>query len=226
MKSTELMNSTPAKIVLSAQRGDSVNRISEKIRVSYSWVYDWIERLEQESIIVNTDNGIRLTDYEIRRRYDEMMSTLYRRGTVSQEEAYVTPQFAGMEFAYTEIDAAYVWTEGGYQVARSHNDYPVFLKVHDRDLERWMEFFDRYGFETSVEQRVDADEIENESGVYYVLSPVENGMETEWVNGNPVVPLDEAVDKMKQNRPGYEPALEIIAEKYDVDVDAKHHVRG
>jgi len=225
MQITDLMNSTPAKIVLSVRGGDSVNRISEKVRISYSWVYDWTERLEQENIIANTDDGVRIEDYEMRRRYDEMMATLYRRGTVLQEDAYVVPHFAGMEFSYTKIDAAYVWTEGGYQVSRSHDDYPIFLRIHDRDLERWMEFFDRYGFETSVERRIEADEIENDSGVYYVLFPVEDGMEMEWVNGNPVTPLDEAVYKMMENRPAYEPALEMIAEEYDVDtdIDATHH---
>lgn len=126
MQTAESMNPTPAKIVLSTQRGDSVNRISEKIRVSYSWVYDWVERLERQNIISNTDNGVRVTDYEMRRQYDDMMAALYRRGTVSREDAYLVPQFAGMEFAYTEIDAAYVWTKGGYQISRSHDDYPVF----------------------------------------------------------------------------------------------------
>jgi hypothetical protein len=34
--------------------------------------------------------------------------------------------------------------------------------------------------------------------------------------------LDDAVDQMMANRPAYEPALEIIAREYDVDVDASH----
>ncbi|MEF8775605.1 MAG: helix-turn-helix domain-containing protein [Haloarculaceae archaeon] len=45
MTMIDLMDPTAAKIVLAAQRGDSINRIAEKIGVSYSWVYDWIERL-------------------------------------------------------------------------------------------------------------------------------------------------------------------------------------
>lgn len=227
MSATELMNSTPAKIVLSVQRDDSINRISEKIRVSYSWVYDWVERLERENIIVNTDNGIQIVDYEMCREYNDILAALYRRGTVSQEDAYVIPHFAGMEFAYTEIDAAYVWTEGGYQIARNHNDYPVFLKVHSRDLERWIGFFDQYGIEATAGERIDAEEVEGDLGVYYVLFPADNGIDTEWVNGNPVVPLQDTIDMMMENRPAYEPALEIIAEEYDVDmdIDPTHHGR-
>ena len=47
----ELMDSTAGKIVLAVKRGDSINRIANKIDISYSWVYDWVERLENENII-------------------------------------------------------------------------------------------------------------------------------------------------------------------------------
>jgi len=47
----ELMDSTARKIVLAVKRGDSINRIANKIDISYSWVYDWVERLENANII-------------------------------------------------------------------------------------------------------------------------------------------------------------------------------
>nr|WP_226012016.1 helix-turn-helix domain-containing protein [Halomicrobium salinisoli] len=221
MPMTELMDSTAAKIVLSVQRGDSINRISDKIDVSYSWVYDWIERLDDKEIISNTDSGIKVIDHEMRQRYAEMMAALYSRDAISQEDAYLVPHFAGMEFAYTEIDAAYVWTHGGYQIARSHDDYPVFVEVHDRDVERWIAFFDQFGVTATVDERPDGDDVDG--NVHYVLFPKTDGIDAEWVDGNPVIPLDEAVDQMLTNRAAYEPALEIIADEYDVDVDASHH---
>jgi len=214
MAMTEFMDPTAAKIVLAAHRGDSINRIAAKIGVSYSWVYEWIERLEDHQIISNTDNGIRVADHELRQQYAEMMAALYRRDTVTQEEAYVIPHFAGMEFAYTEIDAAYVWTHGGYQVARSHDDYPVFTAVHDRDIERWIAFFEQFGIDTSVEDRPDPSDVDET--VHYVLFPATDGIDAEWVDGNPVIPLEETVEQMMENRPAYEPALEIISEEYDI----------
>jgi hypothetical protein len=223
MPMTDFMDPTAAKIVLAAQRGDSINRIAKKVSTSYSWVYDWTERLQDANIIANTDNGIRIIDHEMRRHYDEMMGALYRREGISQDDAYVIPHFAGMEFAYTEIDAAYVWTQGGYQVARSHDDYPVFIEVHDRDVERWIAFFEQYGIDTTINERPDAGAVDGD--VHYVLFPAINGIEPEWVSGNPVIPLDETIDQMIKNRPAYEPALEIIADEYDVDVDASHHDR-
>ena len=72
MTTTDFMNPTAAKIVLAAQRGDSINRISNKVGTSYSWVYDWVDRLTEAEIISNTDNGVRVRDYEMRRRYEEM----------------------------------------------------------------------------------------------------------------------------------------------------------
>lgn len=217
---TEFLDPTAAKIVLAVQRGDSINRIADKVHVSYSWVYDWIERLDANDIISNTDNGIQVIDHEMRRQYAEMMAALYNRDAISREDAYVIPHFAGMEFAYTEIDAAYVWTHGGYQIARSHDDYPVFVEVHDRDVERWIAFFQRFGVPATIGERPDADDVD--ATVHYVVFPNTDGIDAEWVDGNPVVPLDEAVDQMLANRPAYEPALEMIVDEYDVDVDASH----
>ena len=217
----ELMDATAGKIVLAVKRGDSINHIASKIDISYSWVYDWVERLENTNIISNTDNGIQIIDHEMRQQYAEMMAALYSRDSISQEDAYVIPHFAGMEFVFTEIDAAYVWTEGGYQIARSHDDYPVFIEVHDRDIERWMAFFQQFGVETTLNERPDANEVTG--NVHYVLFPKTTGIETGWVDGNPVIPLEDAIDQMMENRPAYEPALEIIANKYDRDLDASHH---
>lgn len=218
---TDFMDPTAAKVVLAANRGDSINRIAEKIGISYSWVYDWIERLEDDKIIVNTDSGIHVIDHELRQRYAEMMAALYSRDTITKEDAYTIPHFAGMEFAYTEIGAAYVWTRGGYQIARSHDDYPVFIEVHDQDIERWIAFFEQFGISTAITERPEASEIDG--NVYYVLYPRTDGIDMDWVDGNPVISLKRAVDQMMENRPAYEPALEIIAEEHDVDIDAEHH---
>ena len=217
----EFMDPTASKIVLAVQRGDSINHVANKIGVSYSWVYDWMERLEDADIISVTDNGIQIVDHEMRQRYTDMMAALYSRGTVSQTDAYLIPHFTGMEFAYTELDAAYVWTDGGYQIARSHDDYPVFIEVHERDIERWIGFFQQFGIDTTIAERPDASDVDG--NVHYVLFPQIDGIDTEWVDGNPVIPLDDAIDQMLNNRPAYEPALEIIADEYDRNIDASHH---
>lgn len=221
MSVTDLLDPTAAKIVLAAKRGDSINRIAEKIRISYSWTYEWIERLEEAGIIAKTDNGIEVRNHEMRRQYNDAMAALIRSAEVTPEDAYVIPHFAGMEFAYTAIDAAFVWTHGGYQIARSHDDYPIFIQVHDQDVERWIAFFDQFGLTTAINERPDASDMEDE--VYVVLYPTQDGIERDWVDGNPVIPLDDAIDHMMDNRAAYEPALELIAEEYDRPIEAVHH---
>jgi DNA-binding Lrp family transcriptional regulator len=221
MSPFELIDPTAAKIVLAAQRGDSINRIANKARISYSWTYEWIERLEDIGIIAVTDNGIEIRNHEVRRQYNDMVAAVVRSTGISPSEGYVIPHFAGMEFAYTEIDAAFVWTHGGYQIARSHDDYPIFIQVHDQDVERWIAFFEQYGIETAIDERPDADAVDG--NVYYVLYPTRDGIESQWIDGDPVIPLDAAVEQMVKNRPAYEPALEMIAMEYDVPIEASHH---
>jgi len=218
---TELFDSTAAKIVVATQRGDSINRVAKKIGTSYSWTHEWVEKLKDARIIGSTDSGLRVVDHEMRQRYVEMLAAVYRRNTVSQEDAYLIPHFAGMEFAFTKIDAAYVWTKGGFQIARSHDDYPVFIQVHDRDVERWIAFFEQFGVETTINDRPNADDVEGP--VHYVLIPETEGFDVAWVDGNPVLPLAAAVEQMTATRPAYEPALEIIADEYDIDIDATHY---
>lgn len=215
----EFVDETAAKIVLASSPGDSIRRISRKIDGTYSWVHTWVTRLEAAGF-VSRDDGVRIANYEVREQYDRMMASLSRNDPPSIDEAYVVPHFAGLPFAYAQIDAVYVWTHGGYQIARGHDDYPVFVRVNDRHVEQWMAFFDRYGIPTTIGERADPDEYD--SSVYYVLFSTTDGVEREWVDGNPVVPLDETVDHMMEFRVNYEPALELLADEYDVDVDAEH----
>ena len=59
----------------------------------------------------------------------------------SIEETYIIPQFGDRPYAFTRIDAVYVWTQGGYQVSRNPEDYPLFLAVHEQDVDAWETFF-------------------------------------------------------------------------------------
>jgi len=89
--------------------------------------------------------------------------------------------FAGL---LPEIDAAYVRTHGGYRIARSHDDYPVFIEVHDRDVERWIASFGQFGIDATTDERPDAGEVDG--SVHYVSFPEVDGIAAEWVDGNPV----------------------------------------
>ena len=149
-----------------------------------------------------------------------MIAGISRSVDPSIDERYTIPHFAEMPFAYTKIDSVYVWTHGGYQIARGHDDYPIFIQVAERDVDRWTAFFDEFGIPSTIEDRPDSTEYSET--VSYVLFPTSSGITREWVDGNPVIPLDETIEHMREYRVNYEPALEMIAEEYDRDIDASH----
>ena len=215
----EYVDETAAKIMLVIQPGDSIRRIAQKIDGSYSWVYDWIERLEEAGFI-RRDDGVYINNYTVRDCYREMIAGISRVVAPSIDEGYTIPHFAEMPFAYTKIDSVYVWTHGGYQIARGHDDYPIFIQVAEKDVDRWTAFFDEFGIPSTIEDRPDPTDYTET--VSYVLFPTTSGITREWVDGNPVIPLDETIEHMREYRVNYEPALEMIAEEYDRNIDASH----
>lgn len=124
-----------------------------------------------------------------------------------------------MDFAYTKIDAVYVWTHGGYQIARGGNAYPVFMRINDADIEQWRSFFDRYDIPCMIDERDDAVVEDTDGPVYYSLYPTTDPIDPEWSDGNPVIPLSETIDHMQEYRWNFEPALEMVADEYDIDID-------
>lgn len=202
----EVIDETAAKIVLAMDDGDSINQVSKKTGQSYSWTNEWVRTLVDIGVIERDDGGFSVVDHGVREGFKSIVQAVTRYG-INRDEAYVIPHFTGLPFAFTRIDAAYVWTHGGYQIARDYTDYPVFIAVNEGDVEAWREFFAAGGIEVFVEERAG-------SGTYYVLFPVEN-VEAEWVDGAPVIPLADAIAWMRRYRANFEPALEIIAEEYD-----------
>lgn len=201
----EIIDEAAAKIVLAMKDGDSINQVSKKIGQSYSWTNEWVRTLVDMGVIERVDGGFAVVDNEVREGFRSVMQAVTRYG-IDRDEAYVIPHFAGLPFAFTRIDAAYIWTHGGYQIARDYTDYPVFIAVDEGDVDEWREFFATGGIPAFIEERAG-------SGIYYVLVPVER-VEPEWVDGAPVIPLPDAVEWMKRYRANFQPALKIIADEY------------
>lgn len=214
----DYVDSTAAKIVVAASDGDSIRRIAQKIGGTYSWVYTWTDRLEAAGVVDRAD-GIRVTAPEVREGYARLLEAIGRQTPPTVDEAYVVPHFADMEFAFTRIDAVYVWTHGGYQIARGGDAYPVFLQVGEGEVDQWRAFFERYDIPTTVADRDDTVVEETPGAVYYCLFPTTGTIDRTWVDGNPVIPLSETVAYMQEYRWNFEPALEMVADEYDVDVD-------
>jgi hypothetical protein len=132
----------------------------------------------------------------------------------SIEEAYVIPQFSDWPFAFTRIDAVYVWTQGGYQVGREPDDYPLFLAVREQDIDAWETFFESFGLPTAFE-RQPRDELTEP--IQIVLDP-QLSLEIEYVEGYPVIPRAETIEYMNENYTQFQSALAMLGRMYD-DLD-------
>jgi len=147
----DFVNRHVAKVLLAVEDGDSINQVSEKIDSSYSYTYEWVNRLDEVGVL-ERDNSIQVTDEEFVESFEDIARTVLKRD-LELDDAYLLPNYAGLEYRYTKTDAVFIWTKGGYQIGRNRNDYPVFIDVYREDVEEWEEFFQDFGIETKIGER-------------------------------------------------------------------------
>lgn len=129
----------------------------------------------------------------------------------SIDEAYVLPQFGEWPFSFSRIDAVYVWTQGGYQVSRSPEDYPLFLAVREQDEVKWVEFFESVNIPTASERQPRS---EIQGPIQFVLDP-RTPLDIEYVKGYPVIPREKAIAYMQEHYVVFKPALAMLSRMYD-----------
>lgn len=205
----DLINQYVAKILLALKEGASILRISQKIGASYGWTYHWIKRLEDLDVIERGKGGLKVKDGDLVEDFRKLARSVLRRG-MNVEDAYLLPNYSGMDYAYTKTDAVFIWTKGGYQIGRSRASYPLFLKVLEKDLEAWTRFFTSFGVDVSVDHRLDG-------GIHYVLFP-SDGLDFEWMGNVSVIPLEETVAWAKKYDINFQPALDMLEEMYDLSM--------
>ncbi|QLH81385.1 helix-turn-helix domain-containing protein [Halosimplex pelagicum] len=216
----EVCGEKELKVFLAVDSGDSISGVARKIDENRETIRRVVNRLEEAGYVVY-DDGLQLVDQTIRDAGLEVLTAAADISLPSISEAYVLPQFAGMEYAFTGIDAVYVWTRGGYQVARDPEDYPLFIAVHESELDAWTEFFDRFGIPTSEERQLTED---LDSAIQIVLEP-RSQITAEMVDGRPVIPLQETVAFANEYYATFESALDILGRMYDdVDTDASYRM--
>ncbi|QLG29954.1 RNA polymerase subunit sigma-70 (plasmid) [Halorarum halophilum] len=216
----EVCGEKELKVILALDPGDSISGVARKIDENRETIRRVVNRLEEAGYVAY-DDGLHLVDQTLRDVGLEFLTAAAATSTPSISETYVLPQFAGMDYAFTAIDAVYVWTRGGYQVARDPADYPLFIAVHESDLDAWTSFFDRFGILTA-EERQPADDLDG--AIQVVLEP-RSRIETEMVDGRPVIPLQDTVAFANEYYATFESALDMLARMYDdVDTDAAYRM--
>lgn len=202
------------KTLLAIKSGDSISGVARRIDENRETIRRTVNRLEEAGYVRYTD-GLSLVDRSIRDAGLTLLATAATTSPPSISEAYVLPQFAEMDYAYTAIDAVYVWTRGGYQVARNPDDYPLFIAVNETDLDAWRQFFERFGI-PAARKRQPTDEFDG--SLQFVLEPRER-VDATMVDGRPVIPIGETIEFAQDHYATFESALEMLDRMYE-DTDA------
>ncbi|MFQ5820043.1 MAG: hypothetical protein ACE5I5_08665 [Candidatus Heimdallarchaeota archaeon] len=142
----------------------------------------------------------------------------YLKQRFSVRDAYNLVRAAKLEYAFTDPDAVFFWTKGGYNIDRFFAFYPIHLKVKKRELRKWRSFFKSRGSRVHVNGESVKQTL---FGTFYVLYPEEE-FKTVDIEGFRVVPLKETVEFCENNIYAYEPALEMLNETYSLGLTVKY----
>ncbi len=123
---------------------------------------------------------------------------------------------ANKKYAYCNNDAVTIWTEGYYWTGFTAGFKPVHIKVLERDVDWWKNFFKKNDAEYSIRG-----EHKTLFGLSYILHPLKSfGMEMK--DDTPVIPLNEAIGFCKENELTYRPALEYLDEQFHLNLFEIH----
>jgi DNA-binding Lrp family transcriptional regulator len=209
----EALDDMAAQIILAIESGDSIRRVAQRLHTPYETVRQAVNRLEAAGY-VSYDDGLSAVDDHVRNAARELMAASARVSPPSIEEAYVIPQFGEWPFAFTRIDAVYVWTQGGYQVGRDPTDYPLFLAVREQDVDDWEEFFESFGLPVAFERQPRG---ELTGALQIVLDP-QPSLNIDHVEGYPVIPREDTIEYMHEHYAQLQSALAMLDRMYE-DLD-------
>jgi DNA-binding Lrp family transcriptional regulator len=206
----EVLDDTAVQVILTIDSGDSIRRVAQYLHTPYETVRQAVNRLEDAGYVCY-DDGLTVVDERVRDAARELVAASAGVSPPSIEEAYVLPQFGDWPYAFTRIDAVYVWTQGGYQVGREPNDYPLFLAVREQDIDAWDVFFESFDLPTTFE-RQPRDEL---GGPLQIVLEPRPSLDVNHVEGYPVIPRTETIDYMRENYAQFQSALAMLDRMYE-----------
>ena len=206
----EPFDGTAVRVLLAVNPGDSIRTVAQHLHTPYETVRQAVNQLEDAGYL-RYDDGLFVTDDRVRMAAQDLLATSAGVNPPSIEEAYVLPQFGDWPFAFTRIDAVYVWTQGGYQVGREPDDYPLFLAVREKDVDAWQRFFEQFGIPTGFERRPE----DSFEGPLQVVLNERSVLNPNHVEGYPVISRHETIAFMQEHYATFQSALAMLNRMYD-----------
>ena len=206
----EVLGDTAAQVILAIESRDFIRRVTQHLHTPYETMRQAVNRLE-DADYVSYNDGLSVVDERVRDAAHELVAASAGVSPPSIEEAYVIPQFSDQPYAFTRIDAVYVWTQGCYQVSREPTDYPLFLTVREQDVDAWEVFFGSFNLPTAFE-RQPRDELDGPLQI--VLEP-RPSLNVTHVEGYLVIPRAETIEYMRENYAQFQSALAMLDRMYE-----------
>ncbi|MEK6950946.1 MAG: hypothetical protein AABX13_04460 [Nanoarchaeota archaeon] len=192
----EAINPYSMKIIIACRQQDSIRAIAQRIQVSYGWTYQWMQELARKGVVRLTRMKVYLNEQN--RFYQKTIH--YIRQTLGSYVSfyYEVLSLLGIRYCFIQTDAVYIWTKGGYNIARYREYYPIFIKVQREDKKLFEWYCKKIGLA-----------INRAKGIFYKVQYVDS-LRPEYYQGMPVESLDETIRFMNQYPYNFLPALEMI----------------
>lgn len=204
----ELINPYVLRILISIRKQDSINAISKRIKLSYGWTYNWIKELAGLNILRLTKMNVYLNEDN-----DFYKKTLnYIKEVLSNNVSfyYNTLNLFGVKYCFTDIDSVFIWTNGGYNISRYKDYYPIFIKIRKEDRSLFGDYCKRLNLK-----------INKNKGIFYKVIYLED-FDISYCDDIPIDSLNNTINFMLKNKYNFEPALEMINEIYNKKLKVKY----
>jgi len=203
----DMMNPHVMRLIVAARPEDSISAISKRIGLSYGWTYKWALELEKAGVFRRA--GKKLVLNEKAPFYRQVLGFLKAALGRDVDFHYRALSLFGVKYCFTATDAVFFWTDGGYNIARYHSHYPIFIRVKSSDRETFEFYVKKLGLAGIKD------------GVYYEPSFLED-FPVSMHEGVPVDSLDDTIAFMKKYFYNFEPALEMVQEMYGRKLGVKY----
>jgi len=204
----DLINPYVVKIIIASRKEDSIRAISQRIQLSYGWTYKWIQALAKIGVFRLTKTRAYINDKN--EFYKKTIAYIKEVLTKDVSFYYSILSLFGIKYCFTKTDAVFIWTKGGYNIARYRGFYPIFIKTEKNEKK----IFENYCKKLHLN-------LNRRKGIFYDVVYADH-IDATNIDGVPVDTLEETIYFMKHNKYNFEPALEMIKEMYKKKIKVKY----